>query len=193
MRKLVVSAWITLDGVFDANSMQEWYAPFDSPGRQEYIRNGILACDAFIFGRITYEMLAPYWSSLKNNEMGVAGKLNSAPKFVVSSTLKEASWNNSTIIGKDLISEITELKKQSGTEIQIEGSALLIESLVKAGLVDEFRLLVHPVIMGTGKRFFREGMHSKGFKLIRCEAIEKGVMILWYGAEHVGGTFSPTP
>jgi dihydrofolate reductase len=180
MRKLVVSAWITLDGVFDANTMQEWYAPFDSLSRQEYIRDGILAADAFIFGRITYEMLAPYWSTLKNNEMGVAEKLNSAPKFVVSSTLKEATWNNSTIIGKELTDEINRLKKQPGKEIQIEGSATLIGSLVKAGLVDEFRLLVHPVIMGKGKQFFREGMHAKGFTLTRSEAIEKGVMILWY-------------
>jgi dihydrofolate reductase len=185
MRKLVVSAWITLDGIFDAHTMPEWYAPFDSLSRQEYIKDGILACDAFIFGRITYEMLAPYWSLLKNNEMGVAEKLNSAPKFVVSSRLKEAAWNNSTIIGKDLINEVTQLKGQPGKEIQIEGSATLIESLAKAGLVDEFRLLVHPVIMGSGKQFFKEGMHSRGFKLIRSEAIEKGVMILWYGTGQV--------
>jgi dihydrofolate reductase len=180
MRKLVVSAWISLDGVFDANSMKEWYDPFDSPSRQKYIRDGILAAEAFIFGRVTYEMLAPYWSKLKNNEMGVAGKLNSAPKYVVSSTLTETTWNNSTIIGKDLTAEIGKLKKDPGKEIQIEGSANLIESLVKAQLVDEFRLLVHPVIMGNGKQFFREGMHAKGFTLTRAESIEKGVVILWY-------------
>ena len=71
MRKLIVSAWVSIDGVFDAETMPEWYNPFDSEERQEYIRDGILAADAILFGRKTYEMLAPYWSSLKNNEMGV--------------------------------------------------------------------------------------------------------------------------
>ena len=180
MRKLVVSAWITLDGVFDANLMPEWYAPFDSLSRQDYIRDGILGCDGFMFGRITYEMLAPYWSSLRDNEMGVAEKLNSAPKYVVSAALKAATWNNSTVIGGNLVEEVTRLKAQPGKEIQIEGSATLIASLVQADLIDEFRLLVHPVIMGNGKQFFKDGMNSKNLNLIRSEAIEKGVMILWY-------------
>ena len=71
MRKLIVSAWISLDGIFDAELMNEWFNPFDSTARQDYIRDGILSADAFLFGRNTYQMLAPYWSSLKNNEMGV--------------------------------------------------------------------------------------------------------------------------
>src|SRR5260370_9523004 len=98
MRKLIVSAWITLDGVFDAGNMNQWYNPYDSGERQESIRSGILAADALLFGRKTYEMLAPYWSSLKNNEMGAAAKLNSLPKFVVSSTLQLAEWNTSKTI-----------------------------------------------------------------------------------------------
>jgi dihydrofolate reductase len=91
MRKIVVSAWVTLDGVFDADTMEQWFNPYDSNERQAYIKAGILACDAILLGRVTYEMLAPYWSALKNNEMGVADKLNSVPKYVVSSTLKK-SW-----------------------------------------------------------------------------------------------------
>jgi dihydrofolate reductase len=180
MRKLVVSAWITLDGVFDADLMEEWFNPFDSESRQNYIREGILACDALMFGRKTYEMLAPYWSSLKNNEMGVAGKLNSAPKYVISSTLKKADWNNSTIINKNIEEEITRLKQQPGTEIQIEGSATLVQSLMKADLIDEYRFLVHPIIMGSGKSFFKEGTHTKGLKLIKTEKLDKGVLVLYY-------------
>ena len=72
MRKLVVSAWVTLDGVFDADTMEQWFNPYHSDDRAEYIKEGILACDAILFGRKTYEMLAPYWSSLRNNEMGIA-------------------------------------------------------------------------------------------------------------------------
>jgi dihydrofolate reductase len=180
MRKLIVSAWITLDGIFDADLMQQWYAPFDSESRQNYTRDGILACDAFMFGRKTYEMLAPYWSSLKNNEMGVADKLNSAPKYVASTKLKKADWNNSTIIGEDLVEEITRLKQQPGREIQIEGSATLVQSLMEADLIDEYRFLVHPIIMGTGKSFFKDGMQTKGLNLVKIEPLDKGVIALYY-------------
>jgi dihydrofolate reductase len=173
MRKLVVSAWITLDGVFDADLMSEWFFPFDSIGRQNYIRDGILACDALMFGRTTYQMLAPHWSALQN-------KLNSAPKYVISTSLKKADWNNSTLIGENVIEEIKKLKQQPGTEIQIEGSATLVRSLTTAGLIDEYRLLVHPIIMGTGKNFFKEGMHTKGLRLINTQALDKGVMVLCY-------------
>jgi dihydrofolate reductase len=180
MRKIVVSAWVTLDGIFDADTMDQWFLPFDSPARQEYIRDGILACDAILLGRTTYEMLSPYWSSLKNNEMGVAGKLNSVSKFVVSSKLKKAEWNNSTIIKDDAIGQITKLKQQSGSEIQIEGSATLVQSLTEANLIDEYRFLVHPIIMGYGKRFFKDEMNSTRLKFVKSQEIDKGVILLCY-------------
>jgi len=180
MRKLVVSAWISLDGVFDVDTMPQWYTPFDSEARQTYIREGILACDAILFGRTTYEMLAPYWSSLHENEMGVAAKLNSAPKYVVSSNLEKADWNNTTIISDDVIAEIAKLKEMPGREIQIEGSATLVQSLMKADLIDEYRLLVHPIIAGKGKRFFKEGMTTAGLTLIKTQPLDKGVLVLYY-------------
>jgi dihydrofolate reductase len=180
MRQLIASAWITLDGIFDADSMTQWFQPFDSESRQNYIRDGILACDAFLFGRTTYEMLAPHWSALKNNEMGVAGQLNSAPKYVVSTTLKKVDWNNSTLISKNVQEEITRLKQQPGREIQIEGSATLIQALTEFRLIDEYRLLVHPIILGSGKKFFREGMQTKGMSLIKTIPLDKGVIVLHY-------------
>ncbi|HTI12249.1 MAG TPA: dihydrofolate reductase family protein [Puia sp.] len=180
MRKLIVSTWITLDGVFDANSMGQWFNPYDSKGRQAIITEGIMACDAILLGRITYEMLAPYWSSLKNNEMGIAAKLNSVPKYVVSSSLKKAEWNNSTIIKEDVVEEITRLKQQPGREIQIEGSASLAQSLGEAGLIDEYRFLVHPAIMGEGKRFFKDGMHAMSLRLVRSQELDLGVMLVCY-------------
>jgi len=183
MRKLIVSAWISLDGVFDAETMPQWFNPFDSVDRQTYIKDGILAADAILFGRKTYEMLAPYWSSLKNNEMGVAAKLNSVPKFVVSTTLKKADWNNSTIIKDKVVEEITRLKQQPGKEIQIEGSATLVQFLTKAVLIDEYRFLVHPVIAGSGRRFFIEGMQTKGLKLVKTTTFDKGVQLLCYQPE----------
>ena len=183
MRKLIVSAWISLDGIFDAELMNEWFNPFDSTARQDYIRDGILSADTFLFGRNTYQMLAPYWSSLKNNEMGVADKLNNAPKYVASKTLKSADWSNSIIIGENLIDEINQLKQQHGNDIQIEGSGDLVASLLKDGLIDELRLLVHPVIMGKGKSFFKNGVTVSGLKLIKTEPIDKGVIALYYSAK----------
>lgn len=179
LRKLVVSEWITLDGVFDADSMKEWFEPYESPDRQEYIKENVLTSDAFLVGRVTYEMLAAYWPNQRNNEMGVADKLNSAPKYVVSSTLKKAEWNNSTIINEDVVEEITKLKQQPGQDILVFGSATLVQSLMEADLVDEYRFLVHPIIIGSGKRFFRDEMVAK-LKLVKTKTLALGVTVDCY-------------
>ena len=179
MRKIIASEWISLDGVFDAGLMGEWNAPYHSDSRANYIKEGILSCDAMLYGRKTYEMLAPYWSALKNNEMGVADKLNKVSKYVVSSTLKKADWGDSTIINGNFIEAITQLKKTAGGDILIQGSAALVGPLLEAGLVDELRLLVHPVIMGKGARFFTDGMHAK-LQLIRTQPLDLGVIVLDY-------------
>ena len=181
MRKLVVSEWVTLDGVFDADTMDQWFTPYDSIDRQKYVQETVLASDAFLFGRATYEMLAPYWSSLKDHEMGgVAGRLNGAPKYVVSSTLKKAKWENSTIIKENVVEEITKLKQQPGQEIQIEGSATLVQSLMDANLIDEYKFLVHPIIMGSGKRFFEDRIVPTRLKLIKTKTLDLGVVLLCY-------------
>jgi dihydrofolate reductase len=110
--------------------------------------------------------------------MGIADKLNSVPNYVVSSTLEKAEWKNSTIIKENVVEELTKLKAQPGHEILIAGSATLVESLMKADLVDEYRFLVHPTIMGSGKRFFRDGMHTKGLKLVKTKTLSMGVVLL---------------
>lgn len=180
MKKLIVKEWITLDGVFDASTMNVWNAPFHSNSRAKCIIEDVLGADAFLYGRTTYEMLAPYWSALKNNEMGVADKLNSAPKYVVSATLKKAGWNNSTIINRNVIEEVRKLKKQQGNYILLDGSATLAHGLMEAGLVDEYRFLVHPVIMGSGKRFFKEDLPFNKLKLVHSEQLDLGVLHLVY-------------
>ena len=165
---------------FDGDTMKEWFMPFDSEDRREYIIKTMLTCDAILFGRKTYEMLAPYRSSLKKNEDGLADKINSVHKYVVSSTLKKADWNNSTIIKENVPEEITRLKQQPGREIHIEGSATLVQSLMVANLIDEYRFLIHPVIMGSGKRFFKEGMKTQGLKIVKKETLDKGVVLHCY-------------
>ena len=180
MRTLVASEWVTLDGVFDADTMEQWFIPYHSHDRGEYIKEGILACDAILLGRVTYEMLAPYWSTLKNDEMGIADKLNSVSKYVVSSTLKKAEWNNSTIIKENVVEEITKLKQRPGQDILMIGSATLVQSLMQADLIDEYRLLVHPIIMGSGKRFFKDGMHTTRLELVKTKTLGLGVILFCY-------------
>jgi len=180
MRKLVVSAWISIDGVFDADTMPQWFSPFDSLSKNEYIRDSIVKADALLIGRTTYEMLASYWPLQLNDDNGPAGKINSMEKFVVSTTLEKPAWNNSTIINKNIIEEIRELKKQNGNEIQIPGSATLVQSLMKANLIDEYRFLVHPIIMGNGKRFLKDAMKNSGMNLILTQTFDKGVVLLCY-------------
>jgi len=180
MRKLIASEWMTLDGVFDAGTMKEWFQPYDSVDRQAYIRENVLTSDAFLVGRVTYEMLASYWPKQKNNEEGIADKLNSAPKYVVSSTLNKAEWNNSTIIKENVVEEITKLKQQPGQNILIFGSATLVQSLMESDLIDEYRFLVHPIIMGSGKRFFKDGMVTTRLSPVKTTTLNQGVILDCY-------------
>jgi dihydrofolate reductase len=193
MRKLVVSAWFTLDGIFDADSMDVWWNPYNSDERATYIKEMINGADALLFGRTTYEMLASYWPDQKNDNNGPASKLNSVPKFVVSSTLKKDDWNNSTIIKDNVVEEIAKLKKLPGQEIQIEGSATLVQSLMDANLIDEFRFLVTPIIVGNGKRFFKDGMSTTGMTLVKTKTLALGVVALNYQADKKDPKLVMTP
>lgn len=113
-------------------------------------------------------------------EIEIADRLNSAPKYVVSSTMKKAEWNNSTIIKGNVAGEITKLKQQPGHNILTFGSATLVQSLMDANLIDEYRLLVHPIIMGNGKRPFKEGTLTTKLKLVKTEPLSLGVISLYY-------------
>ena len=180
MRKLIVSEWLTLDGVFDGDTMGQWELPFNSDDKLAFVKEGILSSDALLVGHVTYDMLAAYWPAQKNNEMGWADWVNSMPKYVVSSTLEKADWNNSTILKKDVVEEITHLKQQSGRQILIPGSATLVQSLMRTDLIDEYQFLVHPIMMGSGKRFYKEGMNTSGLKLIETRTFSSGVVLLCF-------------
>ncbi len=180
MRKLIVSVWMTLDGIFDADTMDQWFNPYHSDERGNYIYDSISESGALLIGRTTYEMLAGYWPYQKNDDNGPASSINRMPKYVVSSSLKEANWNNSTIIKDNLIEEITKLKQQPGHDILIPGSATLVQSLMHTDLIDEYQFLVHPMIMGSGKRFFKDGMGMTRLKLVESKTLSLGVVLLCY-------------
>ena len=154
MRKLIITEWLSLDGIFDAGKMDQWWLPFDSPERQKYIQETINNCEIMLYGRRTYEMLYPYWSSFKHNEQGVADQLNNCKKYVVSSKLKKAPWKNTTILNGRFIEEIKNIKEENGGYILVQGSGTLLKPLLEAGLVDELKLLITPSIVGEGERLF---------------------------------------
>ena len=180
MRKLIVYEYVTLDGVMEAP--EKWQFPFLNDEVAEVIQSQIMDADAILLGRVTYDIFAASWPTRTNNEFGVADKLNSMPKFVVSSTLDRADWNHSTLIRGNVVEEINKLKQQPEGTIAIIGSARLIQSLVEYDLVDEYQLMVHPVVLGSGKRLFPEGINLD-LRLANANAFSSGVVLLRYQAD----------
>jgi dihydrofolate reductase len=183
MRKIVVSESVAVDGIFDAETMGKWAVPFYSEEREEIVRGIVLASGALLLGRKTYDIQAWYWPNQKTDKYGIANHKNSMTKYVVTSTPLQAQWNNSTIVNNNLVEEIAKLKQQPGNDILIEGSATLVEALAQAGLIDEYKLLVHPTIMGSGKRFFKEGMGMTKLQLVESKQLSSGVVLLSYVPE----------
>ena len=177
MRKLVVWEFLSLDSVIEAP--EKWVFPYQSEDVAEAIKAQNLASDVLLLGRVTYETFASFWPTQTHNEFGFAEKLNSQPKVVVSSTLQKADWNNSTIIKDHVAESVTKLKQQPGGEIGITGSATLVQWLLEADLIDEFRLFVYPLVLGSGKRLFADGRKTT-LKLVKTQPFSSGVVLLQY-------------
>lgn len=161
---------------------QNWHFPYISDDMQEAVNAQILGSDALLYGRVTYEEFAAFWPSQTQNEFGIADKLNNTLKYVVSSTLEKAGWNNSTFVNGNVTAEIAKLKQQPSGNIGMTGSATLIQALMKDDLIDEFQLFVHPVVVGKGKRLFKDGSAAK-LKLIGTKMFSSGVVLLTYHPE----------
>lgn len=179
MRKLWVKAWITLDGVFDAETMDHWWQNTNSPERMQYIKEEYEQCDAYLLGRVTYEMLWPGWSTQTTGD-GPGPVLNRMHKYVVSTTLTTAPWKESTIISENVVDEIRKLKQAPGKDIVIDGSGTLVQSLMGTGLIDEYRFLVQPFVMGRGRRFFAEGTPPTTMRLVETKLLSFGSLALIY-------------
>ena len=179
MGRIISSIWQTLDGVIDASSMNQWFAPFHSDMRGEYINNTIHNCEAMLYGRLTYEMLSGYWSQQKNNEFGVADKLNSTKKYLVSTTLRQANWGSTTIFDKDVIEQIRQLKQITQGNILTQGSASVVNLLVQEKLLDELKILTNPYIAGAGKRLFEKELNQE-LILLEEKRIDNNVTISIY-------------
>jgi dihydrofolate reductase len=179
MGKIIAFEWVSLDGVFDADSMGEWWEPYDSAARQKVIVDTYNEADAFLMGEATYEFLAPAWSHFPDEAMGgVAGKLTHTPKFVVSDNDLAVSWGKQTKVDGDVVEKVKKLKKEID-QITIIGSAVLAKSLAEAGLIDGYKLLLNPAIAGSGRRFFADSMEA-GLELDKVAKLDNGVLMLEY-------------
>jgi dihydrofolate reductase len=179
-RKLIASEWVSLDGVFDADTMETWFNPYQTEERNELIKSMIFNADDLLLGRVTYEMLASYWPKQKNNEMGIADRLNTMPKHVVSTTLTKGEWASSTFISNNVAEQVMTLKEKPGKNIMTFGSATLVDFLLQRNLLDEVWLLVQPIVMAKGKRAFKDGLPTTKLKLAKSRALTSGVLALTY-------------
>jgi dihydrofolate reductase len=179
MRKLWVKAWMTFDGVFDAATMDSWWQNTNSPERMAFILEQYAQGDIYLLGRTTYEMLWPGWSRQTTGD-GPGPILNRMQKVVVSTTLTEAPWKESTILRDNVVEEIARLKQEPGGDIIIDGSATLVASLQGTGLIDEYRFLVEPFVMGSGRRFFPDGTPPTRLRLLESRTLGSRTLALTY-------------
>lgn len=178
MRKIVAGLFISLDGVYEAP--HEWHFPYFDDAMGQAVDEQMQAADAMLLGRVTYEEFASYWPHAKDDPE-LAAHMNETPKYVVSSTLQSADWQNTTLIaGDNVVAELRKLKAQPGKNIGITGSGTLVRSLLREGLLDELRLLVHPIAVGSGKRLFPDGSDQQPLKLVDSQTFDTGVLYLTY-------------
>jgi len=189
--RLTVTTFVTLDGVYQApggpgedDSGGFRHGGWSFPYADEDFGNAMVGwftkADAFLLGRKTYDIFASHWPKVTDPADPIASRLNALPKYVVSSSQRSPDWRNSHLVTGDVPAEIAKLKHLPGNELQVHGSGHLVHTLIRHGLADEYRLLVFPVILGTGKRLFPDGDIAAALRLTDTKATAKGVQILTY-------------
>ena len=180
MSKVVVSEFVTPDGVMEDLS---WTFQFSSEEQEKFKFKELSVSDALLLGRTTYEGFAAAWPNMMDQYEGPrrADMMNGYPKHVVSTTLEEPlGWNNSTLIKGNVAEEVTRLKQQPGKDILVFGSGELVNTLMGHDLIDEYRFMVFPIVVGSGKRLFRDVGAQKALKLVETKMFSTGVVVLTY-------------
>ena len=186
MRKVVVSEFVSLDGVMEDPG---WTFRFSSEEQEMFKFAELSAADTLLLlGRVTYEGFAAAWPSMMEQYKGprraelqeYADMMNGYPKHVASTTLEESLEWSTSLIGGDIVEEVSRLKQQPGKDILVFGSAALVNTLLEHDLIDEYRLMVFPVVVGSGKRLFNDGIDTKALKLAKTERFGSGVVVLTY-------------
>jgi dihydrofolate reductase len=184
VRDLIVTENITLDGVIDAEG--GWFSVAGEAGDQSDLVAALgeqsRAADAFLTGRVTFEGMREFWPQQTGDKTGVHDYLNQVAKYVVSTTLGDPEWEHTTVLRGELTQEIQALKSAPGRDIVTTGSISLVHGLTGAGLVDEYRLFVYPVVLGRGERLFADGTKIPALRLAETRSFRSGVVLLRYRA-----------
>ena len=191
MGKLTIATFMTLDGVMQAPGGPDedrdsgfehggWSFPYFSEDMGDVISDAFGKAECFLLGRRTYEIFAGSWPNFPDKDDPVASRLNTLPKYVVSTTLQDADWQPTTIIRRDIAAEVGKLKDHYDGEIQVHGSAALAQTLHANGLIDEYRLFIEPVVLGTGKRLFEPSAAPTALRLIESKPMAKGTVLAVY-------------
>jgi dihydrofolate reductase len=176
MRKVVVTEFLSLDGIMEQPA---WTVPYWNDDIAKFKADEMLASDALLLGRVTYQGFAAAWPESADEG---ADRMNNLPKYVVSTTLDKVEWNNSRLIKDNIVEELTKLKRQDGQDILVYGSATLVQTLMRHDLIDEYRLLVYPVVLGKGQRLFDDAS-KVDLKLVESQVFSSGVVALIYQPE----------
>src|SRR6266571_3633229 len=186
MGRIIVSEFMSLDGVVEDPGGAEkfkhggWSFKFRDDQVPKYKLDELKASDSLLLGRVTYEEFAKAWPSRKD-DVGFADKMNNIAKYVVSTTLKKVDWNNSRLIKGNIAEEVKKLKQEPGRDILVYGSGSLVNTLLQHDLVDELRLMVHPVVLGSGRRLFDDNAEMlKPLKLAESKTFPSGIVLLSY-------------
>lgn len=203
--RLTITTFLTLDGVMQSPGAPEedrsgsfehggWLVPYADNDMGEIVSSWFARADAFLLGRRTYEIFAGHWPQVPD-ENPIAAALNKLPKYVVSTTLHSAEWHNSRLIGSDVVDDIAELKTQPGRELQVHGSGRLAQTLLAHNLIDEYRLLIYPVFLGTGRRMFEDPGLAGALRLADTKTMSSGVVALTYepAGSPAHGSFALAP
>lgn len=190
----MVSEFISVDGVMEDPGGSErtrrggWVSQFNrGDDGDKFKLDELTSAEALLLGRKTYEGFAEAWPG-RTDDVGFAEKMNSMSKYVVSHTLRHPAWNNTTVIGGDVLAELARLKKEDGGDLLVNGSCQLVHALVENNLVDELRLMVFPIVLGMGKRLFSDSPHSWPFRLIEAIAVgPDGVLVVRYEPKQAPG------
>jgi dihydrofolate reductase len=179
MRKVVASEFVSVDGIME--NPGEWQGPYFDEELGGVVGEIMSSSDAMLLGRVTHQEFAPFWSTRTVDDDEGAEFMNGTTKYVVSGTLRSADWQNSVIVGGDPVTEIGALKQSEGGTIAVMGSGQLVRGLLSWGLLDELVLVVHPLILGRGKRLFDGGGEQLPLTHLGSRTLSSGVVVLTYG------------
>jgi dihydrofolate reductase len=192
MRKLVVNEFISLDGVAQAPGLADedtsggfahggWHMPYmEDELAMQWVLGSIVEAGGFLLGRRTYEIFAAYWPNASEEEQVIAEPLNAKPKYVVSRTRPELAWQNSSLVEGDVVQAVAALKREDGGDLHTIGSTELVSTLVEHDLVDEFRLMIDPLVLGGGKRVFRDDGSRRPLRLVDSQVASTGAILATY-------------